>query len=418
MFGSVKKQRLRSLHVSALFSLGGDCALPPLLIQKQQKKGGFSLRYMKKKGGNCRIKQAYVISVTRDFDTIVCVFESEGVDEIVKRVVTRTDCKIDTKKNTEIEKKSSTMNNFRKSFICGMTAVISSLLFSLTAEGFVVVSPIPSSLVKPLSSRGRILTPSTLTSSSTTTTTILFLAKGFGSPRSKKRSESPRGLDNNDNEEEEDVDEEENEQETLKQKQQQKTGLNAGQQALQRLRDEETNRREEELRKVKELRSIDEFIRDDPTAAVIPERVATRMGTRMLPFVGIPLFGGMLAFVLFWYLATYKNMEFQPALVAFTTIGLLAVGLVGITYSVMSASWDPDREGSALGTEEFQRNVNSLRQGLRRSRENALIRERMAGMPEEEIEAAVRELDKRDERRRREEESKKGLNEKMKNELE
>jgi hypothetical protein len=48
----------------------------------------------------------------------------------------------------------------------------------------------------------------------------------------------------------------------------------------------------------------------------------------MLPFVGIPLFGGMGTFVAFWYLATYKNMEFQPAMVAFTTIAILVVGLL------------------------------------------------------------------------------------------
>jgi hypothetical protein len=64
----------------------------------------------------------------------------------------------------------------------------------------------------------------------------------------------------------------------------------------------------------------------------------------------------------------------------------------------MSASWDPDREESGvLGIDEFKRNVDSLRGGLSRSRENALIRERMAGMSEAEIQAALSDLDKRDE---------------------
>ena len=49
----------------------------------------------------------------------------------------------------------------------------------------------------------------------------------------------------------------------------------------------------------------------------------------------------------------------------------------GITYSVMSASWDEDREGSMLGTEEFSRNLGSISEGLSRSRENALLREKM-----------------------------------------
>lgn len=163
------------------------------------------------------------------------------------------------------------------------------------------------------------------------------------------------------------------------------------------------------------MRSVDEFVRDDPTAAVIPEKVAMRMGQRMLPFVGVPLFGGMGAFVAFWYFATYKNVQFQPALVAFTTIGLLGVGLVGITYSVMSASWDPDREGSALGGDEFSRNLDSLKDGLKRSRENAITRDRMAAMPEGEIEKAVRDLDKKADKEKMKTMS---LQEKMERELE
>jgi len=69
----------------------------------------------------------------------------------------------------------------------------------------------------------------------------------------------------------------------------------------------------------------------------------------MLPFVGIPLFGSFASFIGFWYLATQKDMEFQPALVAGTSVVFLLIGLLGITYSLLSASWDDDREGSVLG---------------------------------------------------------------------
>ena len=43
----------------------------------------------------------------------------------------------------------------------------------------------------------------------------------------------------------------------------------------------------------------------------------------------------------------------------------------------MSASWDPDREGSLLGTDEFAQNVDNIKSGLSRSRENALLREKV-----------------------------------------
>jgi Photosynthesis affected mutant 68 len=42
----------------------------------------------------------------------------------------------------------------------------------------------------------------------------------------------------------------------------------------------------------------------------------------------------------------------------------------------MSASWDPDREGSLLGTEEFSRNIDNIKTGLSRSRENSILRDR------------------------------------------
>ena len=44
---------------------------------------------------------------------------------------------------------------------------------------------------------------------------------------------------------------------------------------------------------------------------------------------------------------------------------------------MMSASWDPEREGSVLGTDEFSRNIDNIKGGLSRSRENAQIREQI-----------------------------------------
>mmetsp|Transcript_14185 Transcript_14185/g.30036 ORF Transcript_14185/g.30036 Transcript_14185/m.30036 type:complete len:289 (+) Transcript_14185:61-927(+) len=171
---------------------------------------------------------------------------------------------------------------------------------------------------------------------------------------------------------------------------------NSGSQLLRDLRTREAERRNEELQKLRELRQVDKALQEDPGAAAIPEKVAQRMGRRMLPFVGMPLFGSFATFIGFWYLATYRDMEFQPAVVATATFVFLAIGLLGITYSVMSASWDDDREGSGLGIDEFQKNVASLKEGLSRTKENALLRERMAGLSEEEIQRAIEASEKND----------------------
>ena len=171
---------------------------------------------------------------------------------------------------------------------------------------------------------------------------------------------------------------------------------NTGSKRLRELRSREAERRDEELKKIRALRETDAALQEDAGAAAIPEKVAQRMGKRMLPFVGIPLFGTFASFIGFWYMAVYRDQEFQPALVATTSFVFLAIGLLGITYSVLSASWDDDREGSVLGLDEFKTNVGNLKDGLARTKENALLRERMAGLSEDEIQRALDDQERRE----------------------
>lgn len=51
----------------------------------------------------------------------------------------------------------------------------------------------------------------------------------------------------------------------------------------------------------------------------------------------------------------------------------------------MSASWDPDREGSVLGFDEFSRNIQNIKTGLSRSQENIRLRDKMSEYSPEEI---------------------------------
>ena len=70
----------------------------------------------------------------------------------------------------------------------------------------------------------------------------------------------------------------------------------------------------------------------------------------------------------------------------------------------MSASWDDDREGSGLGVDEFQKNVGSLKEGLARTKENALLREKMAGLSESEIQRAIDDQERREKAKKRQDE--------------
>jgi hypothetical protein len=62
----------------------------------------------------------------------------------------------------------------------------------------------------------------------------------------------------------------------------------------------------------------------------------------------------------------------------------------------MSASWDPNREGSFFGWDEFQTNIQNVRDGLSRSRSNAILREKMSNLSNDEIQKALQDLERRE----------------------
>ena len=99
----------------------------------------------------------------------------------------------------------------------------------------------------------------------------------------------------------------------------------------------------------------------DPSAGVMPEVVSQRMLKRVVPFAALPVFGGVLAFVGFWYANTQLQLDLPPTIVAYTTQAMLLLSFAGITYGVMSTSWDEEIEGSLLGVENIVRNVNLMR---------------------------------------------------------
>ena len=49
-----------------------------------------------------------------------------------------------------------------------------------------------------------------------------------------------------------------------------------------------------------------------------------------------------------------------------------------------------------MGVDEFQKNVGSLKDGLARTKENAILREKMAGLGEDEIQRAIDDQERRE----------------------
>lgn len=88
----------------------------------------------------------------------------------------------------------------------------------------------------------------------------------------------------------------------------------------------------------------------------IPEVVSQRMMRRVAGFCGIPTALGITTLVVSYLLATYSDIKLAPIAVLLVNMGLFGIGVLGITYGVLSASWDEERPGSLIGLGEFGTN--------------------------------------------------------------
>ncbi|MBU6228795.1 MAG: DUF3464 family protein [Cyanobacteria bacterium REEB459] len=96
------------------------------------------------------------------------------------------------------------------------------------------------------------------------------------------------------------------------------------------------------------------------TSAGIPEVVSRRMLRRMLFFSGIPTGLGVVIFFASYFLIVKAAIELPPYAVLLTTLGCFGLGVAGLTYGVLSASWDEDRPGNWVGLEEFKVNFGRM----------------------------------------------------------
>lgn len=138
-----------------------------------------------------------------------------------------------------------------------------------------------------------------------------------------------------------------------------------------------TRARQEALldEKIARLREEEEMLATDPSVGAVPEMVADRMIGRIAAFFGVPVFGGLAIFVGAFFYSKQTDTVIQPNIIAYATQVPFVLGLLGITYGIMSASWEPESEGSALGIDEFKTNFARVKDGLKRTRENAELKD-------------------------------------------
>lgn len=97
----------------------------------------------------------------------------------------------------------------------------------------------------------------------------------------------------------------------------------------------------------------------------IPAAVANRMARRIAIATGIPSALGMATFVVSYLLVSRSILDIPPAVTLVTSGGFFLLGLLGLSYGVLSSSWE-DAPGSLLGFEQIGLNAGRLRSAFKR----------------------------------------------------
>lgn len=94
--------------------------------------------------------------------------------------------------------------------------------------------------------------------------------------------------------------------------------------------------------------------------SAIPEVVSRRMLRRMVIFSGMPTCLGVSIFFVSYFLLINEVVELPSYFVLLATLGCFGLGVLGLSYGALSASWDEDRLGHWFGLGEFKVNFGRL----------------------------------------------------------
>jgi hypothetical protein len=100
--------------------------------------------------------------------------------------------------------------------------------------------------------------------------------------------------------------------------------------------------------------------RKDDGKLFIPPEVNGRIARRVLIFSGIPFALALGSLPLSYWLIKVQHVELPNAAVLLVNLLFFGLSVAGITYGLLSASWEPAQPGSALGIREFQTNSRRL----------------------------------------------------------
>lgn len=104
----------------------------------------------------------------------------------------------------------------------------------------------------------------------------------------------------------------------------------------------------------------------------VPKIVSDRMARRMALFCGVPTALGMASFILGYFIKSYAWFKLPNLVVLLVSIGCFGLGVLGLSYGVLSASWDEERVGSKLGWGEFKLNWGRMTSAWRSTRQKGV----------------------------------------------
>ena len=111
--------------------------------------------------------------------------------------------------------------------------------------------------------------------------------------------------------------------------------------------------------------------KSDASLREIPEEVSKRMIRRMALFSGIPTAMGISSFFIFYLIVSQEWFKIPNNLVLLVSLGLFGLGVLGLSYGVLSTSWDEERVGDWWGWEEFTLNFGRLTSAWRNTRQQS-----------------------------------------------
>lgn len=97
----------------------------------------------------------------------------------------------------------------------------------------------------------------------------------------------------------------------------------------------------------------------------IPEIVSRRMVRRMAFFCGIPSALGIVTMISSYFVVTQEWFVLPHIAVVLVSMGFFGLGVLGLSYGVLSASWDEEVVGSRLGWSEFTTNFGRMTEAWR-----------------------------------------------------